>query len=43
MTHQGTNVQAGRALLKKASADLPTLQATEDLGDAAKKVVGAVG
>ena len=40
---EGTNVQAGRDLLKKASADLPTLQAAEDLGDAAKKVVAAVG
>jgi succinyl-CoA synthetase beta subunit len=40
---EGTNVDAGRALLKKASADLPTLQAAEDLGDAAKKVVKAVG
>ncbi len=40
---EGTNVQAGRELLRKASADLPTLQAAEDLGDAAKKVVGAVG
>ncbi|RMH30205.1 MAG: ADP-forming succinate--CoA ligase subunit beta [Planctomycetota bacterium] len=40
---EGTNVDAGRALLKKASADLPTLQAANDLGDAAKKVVAAVG
>ncbi len=40
---EGTNVQAGRDLLKKASADLPTLQAANDLGDAAKKVVKAVG
>jgi succinyl-CoA synthetase beta subunit len=40
---EGTNVQAGRDLLKKASADLPTLQAAEDLGDAAKKMVAAVG
>jgi succinyl-CoA synthetase beta subunit len=40
---EGTNVDAGRALLKKASADLPTLQAATDLGDAAKKVVAAVG
>jgi hypothetical protein len=29
---EGTNVQAGRDLLKKASADLPTLQAGTDLG-----------
>jgi succinyl-CoA synthetase beta subunit len=40
---EGTNVQAGRDLLKKASADLPTLQAGTDLGDAARKVVKAVG
>ena len=40
---EGTNVQAGRDLLKKASADLPTLQAANDLGDAARKVVKAVG
>ena len=40
---EGTNVKAGRALLEKAAADLPTLQAASDLGDAAKKVVGAVG
>jgi len=40
---EGTNVKAGRALLEKAAADLPTLQAAGDLGDAAKKVVQAVG
>jgi succinyl-CoA synthetase beta subunit len=40
---EGTNVKAGRALLEKAAADLPTLQAAGDLGDAAKKVVAAVG
>ena len=40
---EGTNVKAGRDLLQKAAADLPTLQAASDLGDAAKKVVGAVG
>tara|TARA_R110000782_G_scaffold124058_7_gene215574 strand:+ start:276 stop:1475 length:1200 start_codon:yes stop_codon:yes gene_type:complete len=40
---EGTNVKAGRALLEKAAADLPTLQAASDLGDAAKKVVAAVG
>ncbi|MCC5822446.1 MAG: ADP-forming succinate--CoA ligase subunit beta [Phycisphaerales bacterium] len=40
---EGTNVDAGRALLEKASGDLPTLQAATDLGDAAKKMVAAVG
>ena len=40
---EGTNVQAGREILKKAAGDLPTLQAASDLGDAAAKVVGAVG
>tara|TARA_R110000782_G_scaffold124058_7_gene215576 strand:+ start:2531 stop:2659 length:129 start_codon:yes stop_codon:yes gene_type:complete len=38
-----SNVDAGRALLEKAAADLPTLQAAGDLGDAAKQVVKAVG
>ncbi len=40
---EGTNVDAGRQLLKDAAADLPTLQAATDLGDAAEKVVKAVG
>ncbi len=40
---EGTNVDAGREILKNASGDLPTLQAASDLGDAAGKVVGAVG
>jgi len=40
---EGTNVQQGREILEAASDDLPTLQAAADLGDAAKKVVGAVG
>lgn len=40
---EGTNVEAGRELLKQAAADLPTLQAANDLGDAAKKMVAAVG
>ncbi|MEZ6241695.1 MAG: succinate--CoA ligase subunit beta [Phycisphaerales bacterium] len=40
---EGTNVDAGRQLLKDAAADLPTLQAATDLGDAASKVVAAVG
>ena len=40
---EGTNVQQGRKILEEAAADLPTLQAASDLGDAAQKVVGAVG
>ncbi|MEZ6212588.1 MAG: ADP-forming succinate--CoA ligase subunit beta [Phycisphaerales bacterium] len=40
---EGTNVDAGRKILEEASADLPTLQAATDLGDAAQKVVAAVG
>lgn len=40
---EGTNVQAGREILQKAAANLPTLQAASDLGDAAAKVVRAVG
>ncbi len=40
---EGTNVDAGRKLLKDAESDLPTLQAATDLTDAAKKVVAAVG
>ena len=40
---EGTNVDAGRAILKKAAGALPTLQAATDLGDAAEKVTAAVG
>lgn len=40
---EGTNVDAGRALLQKAAGELPTLQAATDLTDAAKKVCAAVG
>lgn len=43
MTARRTTRDAGRDLLKKASADGPTLQAANDLGDAARKVVKAVG
>ncbi len=39
---EGTNVQAGRDLLQRASAKLPTLQPATDLTDAAKKVCSAV-
>ena len=40
---EGTNVDAGRKILKEAAATLPTLQAATDLKDAAEKVVKAVG
>jgi succinyl-CoA synthetase beta subunit len=40
---EGTNVEAGRKILEDAAGDLPTLQAAGDLGDAAQKVVAAVG
>lgn len=40
---EGTNVEAGRAILNEASGALPTLQAAEDLTDAAEKVTKAVG
>ena len=40
---EGTNVEAGRKILKEAESKLPTLQAATDLGDAAQKVCGAVG
>ncbi len=40
---EGTNVDAGRAILKEAAASLPTLQAATDLSDAAEKVTAAVG
>ncbi len=40
---EGTNVQAGRDLLAKARAEIPTMQAAEDLTDGARKIVAAVG
>jgi succinyl-CoA synthetase beta subunit len=40
---EGTNVDAGRAILEKAASELPTLQTGSDLKDAAEKVVKAVG
>ncbi len=39
---EGTNVEEGRAILEEAKADIPTMQAATDLGDAAQKVVAAV-
>ncbi len=40
---EGTNVEEGRAILKSAKAEVPTMQAATDLTDAATKVVAAVG
>jgi succinyl-CoA synthetase beta subunit len=40
---EGTNVEAGRKLLTEAKSKIPTMQAAVDLGDAAKRVCGAVG
>jgi succinyl-CoA synthetase beta subunit len=40
---EGTNVEAGRALLEAAKGKIPTMQAATDLADAAKKVCAAVG
>jgi len=40
---EGSNVDAGRKILKDAAGKLPTLQAATDLGDAARKVTAAVG
>ena len=39
---EGTNVDAGRQLLKDAASKLPTLQAATDLSDAAEKICRAV-
>ena len=39
---EGTNVDAGRALLDAARSKIPTMQAATDLADAAKKVCAAV-
>ncbi len=39
---EGTNVEAGRALLNAARNDIPTMQAATDLTDAARKVCAAV-
>jgi succinyl-CoA synthetase beta subunit len=40
---EGTNVEAGRKLLSDARSRIPTMQAAEDLTDAAKKICAAVG
>jgi succinyl-CoA synthetase beta subunit len=39
---EGTNVEAGRALLQEARKDIPTMQPATDLADAARKVAAAV-
>ncbi|HVX86690.1 MAG TPA: ADP-forming succinate--CoA ligase subunit beta [Phycisphaerae bacterium] len=40
---EGTNVAEAKVLLDGAKKDLPTLQTANDLNDAAKKVVAAIG
>ncbi|MEZ6211808.1 MAG: ADP-forming succinate--CoA ligase subunit beta [Phycisphaerales bacterium] len=40
---EGTNVEAGRKILEGAKSEMPTMQSATDLGDAARKVVAAVG
>ncbi|MCA9311663.1 MAG: succinate--CoA ligase subunit beta, partial [Phycisphaerales bacterium] len=40
---EGTNVEAGKRILEDARSSLPTMQAADDLGDAARKMVAAVG
>ncbi len=39
---EGTNVEAGKRILEEARSSLPTMQAADDLGDAARKMVAAV-
>jgi succinyl-CoA synthetase beta subunit len=39
---EGTNVEAGRAILHDAAVSLPTLQAATDLSDAARRICSAV-
>jgi succinyl-CoA synthetase beta subunit len=39
---EGTNVDAGRAILERARGDLPTLRVAGDLADAAEQIVAAV-
>jgi succinyl-CoA synthetase beta subunit len=40
---EGTNVEEGRKILESAQASIPTMQGAGDLGDAAKRIVAAVG
>jgi len=39
---EGTNVEQGKAILEQAKGEIPTMQAADDLGDAAAKVAAAV-
>ncbi|CAE7549854.1 sucC [Symbiodinium necroappetens] len=39
---EGTNVDEGKQILEDAKGELPTMQAADDLGDAAKKIAAAV-
>ena len=39
---EGTNVEQGKAILEAAKGEIPTMQAADDLGDAAQKVAAAV-
>ena len=39
---EGTNVERAREILNDARADIPTMQAADDLTDAAKEVCAAV-
>lgn len=39
---EGTNVEAGKKILAAAKASIPTMQAADDLGDAARKMTAAV-
>jgi succinyl-CoA synthetase beta subunit len=38
---EGTNVAEARRILDAAKAELPTMQAAGDLGDAARRIVAA--
>ncbi len=40
---EGTNVEEGKRILKEAASEIPTMQAADDLADAAQKVTAAVG
>ncbi len=39
---EGTNVEAGKRILEGAKADIPTMEAADDLDDAARRIVAAV-
>ncbi len=40
---EGTNVDAGRRILREARAQIPTMQPADDLAEAARQIVRAVG